>query len=99
MKSQFVEFTGLHQISNELCCGPIQNTIRSNFFCKKVAPPAKPSSDWVTFECLRCNVNCNSHTQLKQHINGHQHKAMYAGEDPLQRKSITGAKIEYGKWK
>jgi len=85
LNSQFGEITGMHKLNNELCCGSFQNLKRTKVFCNTVTPPRRPSSHGVAFECLWCD----SRTQQKQLINEHQHRGMYAGEDPLQRtKSI-----------
>jgi len=95
MKSQFVYFTGLHKKSKELRWGSNGNLMRSKVVCKAVTPPGKSPSDAMTFECLICDVYCNSSEQLKQHINGHRHSEMSTGVDPVQRmRSISRAQFE-----
>jgi len=100
MKSEFVDITGLHKKSKELRWGPNGNLKRSKVVCKAVTPHRKPSSNAMTFECLICDVYCNSNQQLKEHINGNPHREMLAVVDPVQRmKSISRAQFECNKWK
>jgi len=87
MRSQFPGITGFYDRQSEIGYGHGCDQVRSTLHCfdQNQNSQSKSTLKALTLECSICNVNCNSESQWKQHIDGQHHKARLAVMESLQR--------------
>jgi len=88
MRSKFPSITRYNELSSETQQGTHQDNVDFNYFFLKSSSQTKPMIREGRMKCILCNVNCNSLSQWKQHLNGHRHKAKLADEQFSQKMNL-----------